>query len=226
MDMTIPGGNNLNSTTLSNRLRGTSSDAQAAEFDALRRRAYQFAYRAAFRMMGNTTDAEDVTQETFIRAWKSFDSYNRAHAFEGWLFRILSNLVIDRWRSASRTQICSLDSTLSANGSGREGEISGNAAFADTLADDNPRAMPEQSLLLSEKNRRVRRVLASLPEGYRKIVVLADVCGYSYEEIAQHHQCSIGTVRSRLHRGRQMLRQNIVQIQQQEEEEMRRAFPH
>ena len=66
------------------------------EFEQLFRRSYHRAYNAAYRMMGNATDAEDLTQEAFVRVWASFDRYDRSRPFEGWLFRILSNLAIDR----------------------------------------------------------------------------------------------------------------------------------
>jgi RNA polymerase sigma-70 factor (ECF subfamily) len=78
--------------------------------------------------------------------------------------------------------------------------------------------MPEQSFLRAETGRRVRRALSALPYDYRKAVVLADVQGYSYEEIAQFVGCPVGTIRSRLHRGRQLLRQNILKLQSQEED--------
>ena len=68
------------------------------EFEQLFQRSYHRAYNAAYRMMGNSTDAEDLTQEAFVRVWASFDRYDRTRPFEGWLFRILSNLAIDRWR--------------------------------------------------------------------------------------------------------------------------------
>jgi DNA-directed RNA polymerase specialized sigma24 family protein len=97
---------------------------------------------------------------------------------------------------------------------GRDGR---GAPLSACLADERPSAMPEQSFLRAEIGRCVRRALSALPYDYRKAVVLADVQGYSYEEIAQHVGCPVGTIRSRLHRGRQLLRQNILKLQSQEE---------
>src|SRR5712671_3373611 len=83
--------------------------ASRDEFEALFRRSYHRAYNAAYRLMGNSSDAEDLTQEAFVRVWAAFDRYDRSRPFEGWLFRILSNLAIDRWRRGSGAVVCSLD---------------------------------------------------------------------------------------------------------------------
>ena len=193
------------------------------EFEQLFRRSYHRAYNAAYRMMGNASDAEDMTQEAFVRVWASFDRYDRSRPFEGWLFRILSNLAIDRGRRHAGASVCSLE----AEGSGsrasgaRRGSFgardAGQATLLACLADDRPSSMPEQSFLRAETGRRVRRALSALPGDYRKAVVLADVQGYSYEEIAQYVGCPVGTIRSRLHRGRQLLRQHFLKLQSQEE---------
>lgn len=204
--------------------RGSANDSTTAEFEDLLRRNYSRAYSAAYRMMGNASDAEDLTQEAFMRVWAAFDRYDRSRPFEGWLFRILSNLAIDRWRRNAGMPVCSLDAegTGGRNRSGRPGGRSSHgdntgAPLLACLADERPSAMPEQSYLRAETGRRVRRALSALPGDYRKAVVLADVQGYSYEEIAQHVGCPVGTIRSRLHRGRQLLRQNILKLQSAEE---------
>ena len=195
-----------------------------AEYEALLRRSYSRAYSAAYRMMGNASDAEDLTQEAFVRVWAAFDRYDRTRPFEGWLFRIISNLAIDRWRRGGGAVICSLDAEGTGgrnNGHGKPmtgGSREGRGApLLACLADERPSVMPEQSFMRAETGRRVRIALSALPGDYRKAVVLADVQGYSYEEIAQHVGCPVGTIRSRLHRGRQLLRQNILRLQKQEE---------
>ena len=193
------------------------------EFEQLFRRSYHRAYNAAYRMMGNASDAEDLTQEAFVRVWASFDRYDRSRPFEGWLFRILSNLAIDRWRRHAGATVCSLEAEGSgsrANGPrrGSSGPRDGRqSTLLACLADDRPSSMPEQSYLRAETGLRVRRALSALPGDYRKAVVLADVQGYSYEEIAQYVGCPVGTIRSRLHRGRQLLRQHLLKLQNQED---------
>lgn len=229
--MTIPAD-----TKSSRRLTEPSSQNAAAEFESLMRRNYNRAYSAAYRMMGNATDAEDLTQEAFMRVWAAFDRYDRARPFEGWLFRIISNLAIDRWRRLAGLPVCSLDAegtsgrshasrhSCRSGGGVRDGR---GASLSACLADERPSAMPEQSYLRNETGRRVRRALFALPLDYRKAVVLADVQGYSYEEIAEHVGCPVGTIRSRLHRGRQLLRQNILRLQSLEETpELRELTPH
>ena len=89
----------------------------AAEFEQLFHRSYTRAYNAAYRLMGNASDAEDLTQEAFVRVWAAFDRYDRTRPFEGWLFRILSNLAIDRWRRSAGLTVCSLDAATSGGGS-------------------------------------------------------------------------------------------------------------
>ena len=193
------------------------------EFEQLFQRSYHRAYNAAYRMMGNSTDAEDLTQEAFVRVWASFDRYDRTRPFEGWLFRILSNLAIDRWRRRAGASVCSLEAEGTGAHAYRPGRSDGgtrdgrHATLLACLADDRPSSMPEQSFLREEAGNRVRRALSALPGDYRKAVVLADVQGYSYEEIAHHVGCPVGTIRSRLHRGRQLLRQQFLKLQSQEE---------
>ena len=213
-------------TTATQEGRATDRDSKITgtteEFEQLLRRNYSRAYSAAYRMMGNATDAEDLTQEAFMRVWSAFDRYDRSRPFEGWLFRILSNLAIDRWRRHAGMPVCSLDAEgtggRARGGRGMSGgHDGGGAPLLACLADERTSAMPEQSYLRAETGRRVRRALSALPGDYRKAVVLADVQGYSYEEIAQYVGCPVGTIRSRLHRGRQLLRQNILKLQSQEE---------
>ena len=126
----------------------TGSASISEEFEQLFQRSYHRAYNAAYRMMGNASDAEDLTQEAFVRVWASFDRYDRTRPFEGWLFRILSNLAIDRWRRHAGATVCSLE----AEGSGsrptgprrgspltRDGK---SATLLACLADDRPSSMP------------------------------------------------------------------------------------
>lgn len=196
---------------------------QAAEFEELMQRNYSRAYSAAYRMMGNASDAEDLTQDAFMRVWTAFDRYDRSRPFEGWLFRIISNLAIDRWRRQSGMPVCSLDAEGNGCSASRQsgrfagGQTGKGAPLLACLADERTGVMPEQAYLRAETGSRVRRALSALPGDYRKAVVLADVKGYSYEEIAQHVGCPVGTIRSRLHRGRQLLRQNIQRLQNLEE---------
>ena len=158
---------------------GNGKNRHSVEFEGLLERNYSRAYSAAYRMMGNASDAEDLTQEAFVRVWAAFDRYDRSRPFEGWLFRIISNLAIDRWRRAGNTSVCSLDADASGawNSTPRGGSYATRgrgegrgAPLLSCLADERVSAMPEQAYLRSETRHRVRRALSALPTDYRKAV--------------------------------------------------------
>jgi RNA polymerase sigma-70 factor (ECF subfamily) len=167
-----------------------------AEFERLLERTQRQAYNIAYRMTGNRDDAEDLTQEAYLRAYRSFGTYNRQLPFESWFFRILSNLFIDLMRRKPKQKPLSLDQPV--------GDDEGDDNLLLQIADDN--ANPERNLMDSVMDERLQVALGALPEAFRTAVMLCDVEGKSYEEIAQSMGSSIGTVRSRIHRGRTMLR--------------------
>lgn len=170
------------------------------EFDALVQRCHRQAYNIAYRMTGNTADAEDLTQESFLRAYRFFDRYNREMPFENWLFRIMSRVFIDELRKRPKFKTQSLDQPLNAGDSG-DAEVL--LEIPDFDAD------PERLVMHDELDESLQGALNLLPAEFRIAVVLADIEGLSYEEIAETMNCSLGTVRSRLHRGRKLLRQRI-----------------
>ncbi len=170
-----------------------------SEFDALVRRCHRQAYNIAYRLSGNHADAEDLTQEAFLRAYRFFDRYNRQMPFENWLYRIISNVFIDEMRRRPGIKAHSLDQPLT--GGNVESELC--LEIPDLSAD------PETMMLHTELDEPLQRALNALPLDFRQAVILADVEGLSYEEIAETMGCSLGTVRSRLHRGRKMLRAKL-----------------
>src|SRR5947209_3242644 len=167
-----------------------------SEFDALVSRFHRQAYNIAYRMMGNHADAEDLTQEAFIRAYRFFDRYNRQMPFENWLYRIISNVFIDELRKRPKAKCQSLDQPL-ANSCG-DSEV--RLEIPDFTSD------PEAMMLQTELDEPLQEALNTLPPDFKKTVILADAEGLSYEDISEAMGCSLGTVRSRLHRGRKMLR--------------------
>lgn len=167
-----------------------------AEFERLVGRTQRQAYNMAYRMTGNRDDAEDLTQEAYLRAYRSFSTYNRQLPFESWFFRILSNLFIDLMRRRSRVKPLSLDQPI--------GDEDHDDNMVLEIPDDA--ANPERALMEQVVDERIQGALASLPEAFRVAVVLCDVHEKSYEEIALIMNTSIGTVRSRIHRGRTLLR--------------------
>ena len=167
------------------------------EFDALVERYHKQAYNIAYRMAGNHADAEDLTQEAFIRAFRFFGQYRRELPFDSWLYKIMSNVFIDRLRRKPKAKIRSLDQPVVTE----EGEAQFDVA--DTAIG------PEEVVLSREMDGCIQAALDTLPEAFRLTVIYADIEGLSYEEIAEATSTNIGTVRSRLHRGRRLLRNKL-----------------
>jgi RNA polymerase sigma-70 factor (ECF subfamily) len=183
-------------------MAGDRSDPVAspkAEFDQLVRRYHKQAYNIAYRMTGNHADAEDLTQDAFVRAFRFFGNYRRDWPFDNWLYKIMSNLFVDDLRRKPKAKSQSLDQPVDT-GANRED------LFLE-IPDSN--LNPERILLSQELDDHVQRALNSLPKDFRMTVILADIEGLSYEEISEAMHCSLGTVRSRLHRGRKQLRAKI-----------------
>jgi RNA polymerase sigma factor (sigma-70 family) len=147
-------------------------------------------YRLAYRLTGNRHDAEDLTQDVFIRVFRSLDRFQPG-TFEGWLHRITTNLFLD---SARRKQKIRFD------------------GLADGAAERLPSSWPSPSEALSDADldHDVAGALAALAPEFRAAVVLCDIEGLSYEEIASVLDIKIGTVRSRIHRGRAQLRKALA----------------
>ena len=142
-------------------------------------------YRLAYRLSGNQHDAEDLTQETFMRVFRSLNKY-QAGTFEGWLHRITTNLFLDMVRHRSKIRM-------------------------EALPEDYERVpgtdmTPEQAYSVANLDPALQSALDNLAPDFRVAVVLCDVVGMSYDEIAETLGVKMGTVRSRIHRGRSQLR--------------------
>ncbi len=174
------------------------------EFDAMVEKFHRQAYNIAYRLTGNHADAEDLTQESFLRAYRFFDRYNRDMPFENWLYRIMSRVFIDELRKRPKFRAQSLDQPLHLGANG-DAEV--------LLEIPDMESNPEQMVLCKALDDYLQEALDALPAEFRASVILADIEGLSYEEIAETMHCSLGTVRSRLHRGRKMLRQKALLAQ-------------
>ncbi len=148
-------------------------------------------YRLAYRLTGNQHDAEDLTQETFIRVFRSLGTYTPG-TFEGWLHRITTNLFLDQVRRRRRIRI----------------EPWGDDT--ERLASAPGETSPERGFEHANLDHDVQRALDALPPEFRAAVVLCDMEGLSYEEIAVTLGIKLGTVRSRIHRGRAQLREALA----------------
>ncbi len=143
-------------------------------------------YRLAYRLTGNRHDAEDLTQDVFVRVFRSLDTYSPGN-FNGWLHRITTNLFLDRVRRGAKIRMDGFTDGAEERLPSRE--AGPHTAFHDAEFDSD-----------------IETALAGLPEEFRVAVVLCDVEGLSYEEISEVLGVKIGTVRSRIHRGRTQLR--------------------
>ncbi|GAB3465803.1 RNA polymerase sigma factor SigE [Kineococcus endophyticus] len=143
-------------------------------------------YRLAYRLTGNRHDAEDLTQEVFVRVFRSLSNYQPG-TFEGWLHRITTNLFLDQVRRKQRIRFDAL------------AEDAGEKLASTDIG-------PERAYEHRNLDDDVQRALDALPPDFRAVVVLCDIEGLSYEEIAATLGVKLGTVRSRIHRGRAQLR--------------------
>jgi RNA polymerase sigma-70 factor (ECF subfamily) len=176
-----------------------SRSDKRGEFDRLVQRYHKQAFNIAYRMTGNHADAEDLTQEAFVRAFRFFGNYRRDWPFDNWLYKIMSNLFVDDLRRKPKAKMQSLDQPLDG---GRSEDV--YLEIADTGSN------PERIVMTDELDEHIQRALNALPPDFRMTVILADIEGMSYEEISVVMRCSLGTVRSRLHRGRKLLRAKIA----------------
>jgi len=158
------------------------------------------AYTMALQLTRNPSDAEDLMQETFVKAWKGYDSYIAGRPFLNWLLRIMQRAYLDSLRRENPIRKAdSLNSMISPS----DGVVQ-ELPIADTAP------TPDQELLADEFRSELHSSLAELPEVYRTAIVMCDLEGLSYSEIADVQRTTIGTVRSRIHRGRRLLRDIVI----------------
>ena len=175
------------------------SDRTRREFEGLALEHVDPLYSAALRLTKNERDAEDLVQDTFLRAFRFFDKFERGTNIKAWLFKILTNTFINRYRRKVKERTV-------VEGAAREGN---NERFVARDANESS-SNPEQYLfdrLLSDD---VLRAIDALPIDFRLVVILADLQEFSYKEIAEILECPVGTVMSRLYRGRKLLQKALV----------------
>lgn len=176
------------------------------QFEALVGQHLDGLFGAALRLTRNRANAEDLLQEAFLRAWRSFHTFREGTNFRAWLYRILMNAYIDGYRKTSREpEIVEQD------------DIDEFYLYSKVQeSDEYQRAgNPEQLLLANLMDANVVGALESLPEAFRSVVLLSDVEGFSYKEIAEILNIPIGTVMSRLHRARRQLQVKLWEYARQ-----------
>src|SRR6201996_4464975 len=155
-------------------------------------------YRVARRMVGSREEAEDLVQQTYERAFRSWRSYTPGTNLRAWLLRILTNLNIDRGRRVQRTpDLQPLE----------EGDYYLYNRLESTMPDENP---DEERVIERLSQDSIVEALAEIPHDFRDVVVLVDIGEFSYAEAAQILDIPVGTVMSRLHRGRRQLKSKLA----------------
>jgi RNA polymerase sigma-70 factor, ECF subfamily len=169
-------------------------------FHALVRTYGDKAYGFAFRLTKNDSDARDLVQEAFTKAFENYDKFDETRAFEPWFFRIMKNIFLDWMRRYERKHTTSLENTSPIE----------DRSWEEILPSSE--RGPAELMETGEECAIARKALDSLPEHYRTAISLCDIENYSYEETAKIMDCPVGTIRSRIHQGRILLRQTYEKL--------------
>jgi RNA polymerase sigma-70 factor (ECF subfamily) len=173
--------------------------ADQAQFSDLAMEHMPALYSAALRLTRNPADAEDLVQETYLRAYRGFGGFTEGTNLRAWLYRILTNTYINSYRAAKRRpEIADVE------------DVEDLYLYRRLASPDGaPNRSAEEEALASFTDDEVKSAIESLPDAFRIAVLLADVEGFSYKEIAEITDVPIGTVMSRIHRGRRALQKAL-----------------
>ncbi|MDA8312373.1 MAG: sigma-70 family RNA polymerase sigma factor [Actinomycetota bacterium] len=161
-------------------------------------------YTAALRMTRNAADAEDLVQETYLKAYRAFDSFTEGTNLKAWLYRILTNTYINTYRAARRRpEVSDVE------------DVEDLYLYHRLAPGDGSERSAEEEVLAGFTDDEVKEAIEALPDAFRIAVLLADVEGFSYKEIADITEVPIGTVMSRIHRGRRALQKTLAEFAQQ-----------
>ena len=174
------------------RLIQRASDGDASAFNTLMGMHERRMYAVALRMCGNPEDAQDCLQEAMLRIYRAISGFKAQSSFSTWVYRVTMNTCLDELRRRRNKPSTSLDGLLDAGWSPADG-----------------RDTPEQHALRAEARASIQRFIQELPEDMRAAVVLRDVQGLSYDAIAEALDANVGTIKSRISRGREKLREKI-----------------
>jgi len=155
--------------------------------------------RTALRMARNANDADDLVQETYVKAYRFWDKFEPGSNCRAWLFKIMTNIFINDYRSKARTP-----ASVSVD------DVDDNFIYGQ-LALATPDANPESEFFAKVFDDDVKKAIEELPEDFRTVVVLSFLEGFSYQEIAEIANLQLGTVKSRLHRGRKLLQKQLFE---------------
>ncbi len=172
------------------------SQDEYARFEAMFNSTHRRALSMALQLTRSRTEAEDLVQDTYVKAWRGFDSYMPGRPFLNWLLRIMQRAYLDnRRRDNPIRKAESLNSMVSP----------GDGDFQEIPIPDTSDS-PDDTVIQQEFREELHNALRELPDVYRDAIVMCDLEGLSYADIAEAQNTTIGTVRSRIHRGRKFLR--------------------
>jgi RNA polymerase sigma-70 factor (ECF subfamily) len=181
-------------------------EENAREFETLLRPLLDGLYGAALRMTRHHDDAEDLVQDTVLKAYRFFHRFERGTNFRAWLLRVMTNLYINRYRKAEkRGEQIDLDAVEDAGIWAKLWEQSGSHRAGD----------PEEQVLAKLDAAMISAAIDSLPAEFRLVVTLSDLGGLSYEEIVEATRLPMGTVKSRLYRGRKQIQKQLWEYMQE-----------
>jgi RNA polymerase sigma-70 factor (ECF subfamily) len=186
-----------NKATETTHDRGWDFEAVAMPFvDAL--------YNTAYRMTRNAQDAEDLVQETYLKAYRYYDKFEEGTNFKAWLFKIMKNTFINNYRKRQQVP--------------QQSDFSDIEESFESLVSEEASGQiksPEDEFLEDVLDEDVQRAMDELPEDYRMVILLADLEGFSYKEIAEILEVPVGTVMSRLYRGRRLMESAMLEYARQ-----------
>jgi RNA polymerase sigma-70 factor (ECF subfamily) len=184
--------------------RVETQNGNGQQFETLMESTYSKVYAVAYRMSGSQADAEDLTQEAFFRAYRSFDSYEGDRPFENWILKIVSRLFLDLLRSRRRrVKTVSYDAFTYNDAQ----ESLGPAMFAD------PEEQVDEKVLNLQLDDRLEQAIKTLSKDQQNLIQMAYFDGLSYDEMAEKLEKPVGTIRSRLHRIHRQLARTLKRME-------------
>lgn len=178
-------------------------------FEELILKHEKIVYNVALRMMNHSEDAKDISQDVFLKAYKNLANFDERSAFSTWLYRITHNTCIDEMRKRKGKHSYSLEEEMESEEGSMQRQI---ADEGDT---------PEESLLREEEKGEILQALDTLSGEHKAAIILRDVKGLSYDEIAEILELSMGTVKSRISRARNQLKAEILKMREQNDKSVR-----
>jgi RNA polymerase sigma-70 factor (ECF subfamily) len=175
-----------------------SQNGDIESFEKLIEKYQVIAFNIAYRMVGNKEDASDMAQEALIKVYKSIKNFRGDSNFSTWFYRIVTNTCIDAIRKLKKIKTYSLDKEYETENGNYKFEVADN------------KYSPEKLYEVKEKKELVQVALNKMPEKYKAVLVLRDIQGFTYEEISEMTQNPVGTVKSRISRGRLLLKEILI----------------